>query len=127
MSKSKSKSKKSKVVEPHLRLTIDVSYNRDGFDLDDAKRLLANLADRAADEGYFTGETPLTTSEWGSKVEVIDSNFLRHPGTYCESCDCKLTYKDIDGGRCSCGARVIPLSAETCERIKRSRPGYGKD
>ena len=54
-------------------VTIEVEFDDEGFDERQARRNLLAIAENAAGEGHFTGDSPMTIECWSSHVEVLPS------------------------------------------------------
>jgi hypothetical protein len=54
-----------------IRLTVTVSYDLNGESVEAMKQRLGKVADLAAGEGFFTGETEAEVTEWDSSTEVL--------------------------------------------------------
>lgn len=57
-----------------LRLILDVTYDPNGTDIETLKDMLADVADRAANDGLLTGSTSAEVDAWNCDVKVDLSN-----------------------------------------------------
>lgn len=55
-----------------LVLTVVVEYETSGVSEQELRRLLEDLPFRAADRGYFTGETVAEVEAWSASVKAVD-------------------------------------------------------
>ena len=56
-----------------LRLTVDVTFNTNGADIEELKDNLSAGADYLAGIGKFTQDTEAEVETWDEKVTVIDT------------------------------------------------------
>ena len=52
-----------------LSLRIDITYNLNGEDVQDAINRLTTIPDRLAGEGLFTGDGPAEVESWKAHVD----------------------------------------------------------
>jgi hypothetical protein len=56
-----------------LRLTIDVEYDLNGEKACDMAFVLGDIATRAAQKGWFTGDGPAEVKSWEAAVKTVDT------------------------------------------------------
>ena len=55
----------------HLELILRVAYDKDGTTTQELVDMLRSVADSAASNGLFTGETPAVVDGWSAEVKVV--------------------------------------------------------